>query len=57
MFLVPANAIYQAKCLFTDLSALFLFFGSFPMILDYFLCRLGISGMDTQSNILELKLI
>ena len=35
--LVLATAIYQKKCPFTVLSALFLFFGRFPVILDYFL--------------------
>ena len=33
--LIPATTIYQTKCTFTVLSVLFLFFGCFPMILDY----------------------
>ena len=38
--LVPATAIYQIKCPFTVSSAIFLFFGCFPIILDYSLPNL-----------------
>ena len=48
--LVPALAIYQTKCSF-------LVFPMLPYDLDYSLCGLGISDIDTQLNFLEIKWI
>ena len=54
-YLSTNNHYLPKKQPFTVLSAFFLFFRRFPMILEYSLCELGILGIDTQLNVLVIE--